>query len=146
MTKGKPRIHPKTYVCLHCKQEAIFRTSKRNLYCSIQCQQDHGKKLYIDEWLSGTKNFFRSGTNRRIKEYILEQQNYKCSHCGIHEWNGFEIVLELEHKDGNSLNYDRTNLECLCPNCHSQTPTYKNKNKGNGRHSRRIRYQKGKSY
>jgi hypothetical protein len=26
----------------------------------------------------------------------------------------------------------------LCPNCHSQTPTYKARNKGNGRFYRKI--------
>ena len=146
MPKGKPRIHPKTYVCLHCKKEAIFGVSKKNIYCSVQCQQDYGKKLYIDNWLAGGENFFKSGTNLRIKEYILAQQNYQCAKCGINKWNGMEIKLELEHKDGNSLNYDRHNLECLCPNCHSQTLTYKNRNKGNGRYSRRVRYQEGKSF
>jgi predicted HNH restriction endonuclease len=52
----------------------------------------------------------------------------------------------MEHIDGNSSNNKVTNLCLLCPNCHSQTPTYKNKNKGNGRHYRRIRYKDGKSY
>ena len=145
MPRGKPRIHPKTYVCLHCKQDAIFRVSKKNIFCSIQCQQDHAKKIYIESWLAGEK-IFNSGTNLRVKQYVLEQQNYHCAMCGINEWNGKKIVLELEHKDGNSLNYNRDNLECLCPNCHSQTSTYKNKNKGNGRHTRRVRYQEGKSF
>jgi len=66
--------------------------------------------------------------------------------CGITEWNGKEIVLELEHIDGNSLNNTEENLSLLCPNCHSQTDTYKGKNKGSGRHYRKVRYQKGKSY
>jgi predicted HNH restriction endonuclease len=55
-------------------------------------------------------------------------------------------VLELEHKDGNGENNDLKNICLLCPNCHSQTATYKNKNKGNGRHYRRKRYSEGKSY
>jgi 5-methylcytosine-specific restriction endonuclease McrA len=54
--------------------------------------------------------------------------------------------LQLEHKDGNSENNKPENLCLLCPNCHSQTPTYGAKNKGNGRHYRRIRYAQGKSY
>lgn len=60
--------------------------------------------------------------------------------------NGKDIVLELEHKDGNSQNNSKENVCLICPNCHSQTPTYKGKNKGNGRHSRRKRYAEGKSY
>lgn len=47
------------------------------------------------------------------------------------------IIFDLEHKDGSSTNNKEDNLCCLCPNCHSQTSTYKAKNKGNGRESRR---------
>ena len=69
---------------------------------------------------------------------VLEEQNFCCSKCGISEWQGVTISLELEHKDGNSSNNTEENLECLCPNCHSQTSTYKAKNKGNGRKLRYI--------
>jgi predicted HNH restriction endonuclease len=48
----------------------------------------------------------------------------------------------LEHIDGNAYNNSESNLSLLCPNCHSQTPTYKAKNKGNGRVERRERAKK----
>ena len=59
---------------------------------------------------------------------------------------GKKIVLQLDHING--INTDNTikNLRFLCPNCHSQTPTFGNKNRGNGRHWRRVRYAEGKSY
>ena len=87
-----------------------------------------------------------SKSSRHIKKFVLERQIGKCNHCGIKEWQDKPLVLELEHKDGNSSNNHPDNLECLCPNCHSQTATYKNRNKGNGRHSRRVRYAEGKSF
>lgn len=62
------------------------------------------------------------------------------------KWNGKPLTLELEHIDGNSENNNRDNLECICTNCHSQTPTYKGKNIGNGRRLRKKRYKEGKSY
>ncbi|HVY53532.1 MAG TPA: HNH endonuclease, partial [Gammaproteobacteria bacterium] len=71
---------------------------------------------------------------------------YICTECKITEWNGKSITLELEHKDGDSGNNKPENLCLNCPNCHSQTSTYKSKNRGNGRHSRRKRYKEGKSY
>jgi hypothetical protein len=46
---------------------------------------------------------------------------------------GEKITLELEHKDGNHFNNQRDNLECLCPNCHSLTPTWRGRNKGDKR-------------
>ena len=49
---------------------------------------------------------------------------YKCASCGINDWMGNKIVLEVEHKDGDFQNDREENLEYLCPNCHSQTPTY----------------------
>ena len=71
--------------------------------------------------------FNQLGSENR-KRRVLEEQEHKCNHCGISEWNGNAIVLELEHKDGNTTNNDRSNLECICPNCHSQTKTWRGRN------------------
>ena len=69
----------------------------------------------------------------RLKKRIVLEQVQKCNHCGIYEWNGKPIVLELEHKDGNHSNNERENLEAICPNCHSQTNTWRGRNKTNKR-------------
>ena len=60
--------------------------------------------------------------------WIIKEQQGRCNRCGISEWNSSPITLEMDHIDGNSKNNERTNLECLCPNCHSQTPTWRGKN------------------
>lgn len=65
--------------------------------------------------------------NRRRR--VFEEQEHKCNKCGIDSWLGVPIVLELEHKDGNNKNNVRDNLEGLCPNCHSQTHTWRGRNK-----------------
>jgi riboflavin synthase alpha subunit len=45
------------------------------------------------------------------------------------EWKvGREINLELDHIDGKRSNHKLENLRLLCPNCHSQTDTYRAKN------------------
>ena len=64
---------------------------------------------------------------RRLK--ILKDQDGCCNKCGIKKWNGELITFELEHKDGNNQNNSRENLELLCPNCHSQTKTWRGRNK-----------------
>jgi 5-methylcytosine-specific restriction endonuclease McrA len=56
------------------------------------------------------------------------------------------MPLVLDHIDGNSDNWDLKNLRMICCNCDALTPTYKNRNRGNGRFLRRIRYREGKSY
>jgi len=70
---------------------------------------------------------------QRLKKRIVLEQNGKCNHCGICEWNGKQLTLELEHKDGDNQNNVRENLEAICPNCHSQTETWRGKNKKNKR-------------
>ncbi len=50
----------------------------------------------------------------------------QCAGCGIKDWQGKTLVLEVEHRDGDFQNDAAENLEYLCPNCHSQTETYSN--------------------
>jgi len=130
----------KTYNCLCCGKVNLTGRSKVNKYCDNQCQQDFIYKEAISNW-----NVKSPGASR-IKKYLAETFGKKCSVCGIDSWNDKEITLELEHKDGNSENDSKENVCLICPNCHSQTDTYKAKNKGNGRHSRMKRYHEGKSF
>lgn len=61
-----------------------------------------------------------------IKNNLLP---YKCSICGITEWNGKTLSLELDHINGKNNDNRLENLRFLCPNCHSQTSTFGSKNK-----------------
>jgi HNH endonuclease. len=89
------------------------------------------KKLICTEILVFNRNNNRKESTFRLRramvEYgILEQ----CFQCGIEaEWNGKPIVLQIDHKDGNPLNNMPSNVRFLCPNCHSQTPTFGIKNR-----------------
>lgn len=68
--------------------------------------------------------------NRRLlKQALLEEgiKEYKCEICGISKWLGQEITLQLHHVDGNSANNELSNLQLLCPNCHTQTDNYGSK-------------------
>ena len=89
---------------------------------------------YIFDICQGLKK-----NSEALKKYLTENYGYKCSCCNISEWNNKPLSLEIDHKDGNPYNNDISNLRYICPNCHSQTPTYKGKNKGNGRVERRDR-------
>ena len=148
--RGKT-INPQTGKVVKIKQLKVCEfcgnsyTSKRSesRTCSNECDNKRKVKERLEEWFSSGKR----PSKRTVKEFLLAEQNGKCASCGISTvWNGKPLVFDLEHKDGDSENNTRENLELLCPNCHSQTDTYKAKNKGNGRHARRQRYQDGKSY
>lgn len=54
-----------------------------------------------------------------IKDGIKEA---KCEICGLSEWQGKPIPLELHHKNGNHYDNTLENLEIVCPNCHAQQP------------------------
>jgi hypothetical protein len=53
---------------------------------------------------------------------------YACALCGIAEWQGRRLVLQLDHVNGVGDDHRLANLRLLCPNCHSQTNTYCGKN------------------
>lgn len=61
-----------------------------------------------------------------IRRLVLEEVNNTCEHCGITEWQGKPITLELDHINGDNTDNSRENLRILCPNCHSQTSTFRN--------------------
>ena len=56
--------------------------------------------------------------------------------CGIDSWMGQPINLEVDHIDGDPYNNTPDNLRLICPNCHSQTHSFKGRNKGKGRGSK----------
>ncbi len=111
--------------CKNCKKHI----PNRNVYCNNTCQQEYENKIRVDEWLAG-KNFIRNGGNQTpqwIRNYLLKETNNKCSVCGWGEMNPYTKTypLDIDHIDGNANNNLKENLRVLCPNCHSQTKTYK---------------------
>lgn len=58
------------------------------------------------------------------RQHLIEVRGKKCECCGLTEWLGQPINLEVHHKDGNRLNDAQDNLQILCPNCHSYTANH----------------------
>jgi 5-methylcytosine-specific restriction endonuclease McrA len=96
------------------------------------------KKIIIQKKEDILKDLNESGTyrgncylKRLINEFNLLE--YKCSECNISEWNSKKISLELDHIDGQAHNCKIDNLRFLCPNCHSQTDTFRGKGINTGK-------------
>lgn len=66
----------------------------------------------------------------RLKKKLIEEgfKEKKCERCGITEWMGEEVPLELHHIDGNHYNNKLENLTVLCSNCHKQLHGYNQMN------------------
>lgn len=99
-----------------------------------------GRKAYEDYialWKCGKVSGLRGTTSvsEHIRRYLALRSGNKCERCGWAEVNQAtgKVPLEINHKDGQYKNNKEENLEYICPNCHSLTPTYKSLNKGNGR-------------
>jgi DNA-binding transcriptional ArsR family regulator len=73
----------------------------------------------------------RLQTNRsHLKLRLLKEglKDNRCELCGITEWHGKPLNMQLHHRDGDGTNNQLENLELLCPNCHAQTDTYGGRN------------------
>lgn len=134
--------------CLHCSAQIDFNPSqKRGRFCSSKCLQLYAWEKRMSLVLSrGSFPFSYDGNRRSARRFLLERHGAVCAICGLSEWMGKPVPVVVDHIDGHSENWGISNLRLICCNCDAQTETYKSKNRGNGRHFRRERYQAGKSY
>jgi DNA-directed RNA polymerase subunit M/transcription elongation factor TFIIS len=121
--------------CPNCDNTMPFKRSK---FCSNKCgtQVKRNKKYIL------VKQNFPSNW-KTIRAFLIETVG-KCQKCGIQSWMDDPITLECDHIDGDITNNVLSNARLLCPNCHSQTDTFRAKNmtNPNGREQRRKRYYK----
>lgn len=135
----------KNYCSFSCRNSRVW-SDEDKLKKSISAQKSEKVKLANnnrpnDFWLKIGKTRKENHKKQILQtEYsnlsfeslryrIIYEQDEKCNKCGLDNWLGEPLVLELEHKDGNHFNNLRDNLEMLCPNCHSLTETWRGRNK-----------------
>ncbi len=135
------QVEAKKCYCKQCNNE--LTTTTQTFFCSSYCSEEYRRQEQYKKIENGEKVGVRP-----LKRYLIHKRGNRCESCGWDKINPItgNCPIEIDHIDGNSENNSLDNLKLLCPNCHSLTSTYKNLNKGKGRHSRRKRYAEGKSY
>ena len=112
----------------------VLKQRIEELHCDIthfhgNCGKKLIKKLIpLEDILIENSTYLATSSlkNRLIKSNLLE---YKCYNCGLQDWMGKPISLQLDHINGINNDNRLENLRLLCPNCHSQTNTFSGRNK-----------------
>jgi hypothetical protein len=86
-----------------------------------------GRKATLEEILveNSAYAFTHGLRGRLLKEGVKRHQ---CENCGLTEWYGQLIPLELHHCNGINNDHRLANLRLLCPNCRALTDNYWGKN------------------
>lgn len=123
--------------CNNCGKE--LTTQKARVYCGNKCQQEFRWKLTKKRIEDSGSIDCTSMNLHKARKYLVEVNGWGCSICRRSKWRGEKIPLVCDHIDGNPYNNQIGNLRMVCANCDAQLPTYKSKNKGNGRKERKKR-------
>lgn len=92
------------YTCAHCAIKFLDSPSRKRKYCSKACVNKASKNIWKPTFTTVRKNL-------RVRGLLTA-----CERCGYCE---HPKILGVHHKDRNHKNNDKSNLEILCPNCHS---------------------------
>jgi hypothetical protein len=140
------------------RKDEIIEWISCNQSKAFMCKELKCKPETLDSWLNkmgleyngnkGGKGIKVSSYRKTALEYLNQDghvkanilrlkliedgiKKHECEICNLTSWNKLPIPLELHHIDGNRYNNSLTNLQILCPNCHSQTDNNSGKNIGN---------------
>lgn len=116
---------------LGCKQETLNKyLEKMGIeYAGNQSGKGQPKrkpKMTLEDYLENSEDIQTNKVRKKILEEGLKP--HRCECCGLEEWMGKPIPLELHHKDGDRHHNELENYELLCPNCHAFTDSYRGKN------------------
>ena len=132
----------KEHPCEVCGALITYEKGHKAIYkncCSHKCASIFRYNTFIERWLNGLETGCSGKTfhvAEPIRRYLLEKFNEKCQMCGWDKVNLItkKVPLTIHHINGDYKDNRLENLQLLCPNCHSLTPTYGALNKkGNGR-------------
>jgi hypothetical protein len=129
--------------CLSCGKtfKNVYAMSSHKNHCQNPDSTKHldGKRSWNKgKILASQKEIFCENSKYSTgyaKKALLafKIKHWKCECCDLEKWCGKEITLELDHINGDNRDHRVQNLRLLCPNCHSQTDTWRGRNKNKGK-------------
>lgn len=103
-----------------------FRCKKLGIDTSHMTGKSHARgkastrKFEPREWLTCRDPNSRRVDPRHLRSALLAVGvRYECRGCGISEWCGRQLTLEVDHINDRYWDNRAENLQLLCPNCHS---------------------------
>lgn len=90
-------------------------------------------KIPLEELLVVGRRTSRTHLKWRLFQAGMKED--RCQQCGLTEWRGRQLNMQLHHVNGDGLDNRIENLELLCANCHSQTDNWGGRNG----HRRKLR-------
>lgn len=133
------------------ESKSFYELAERIGYSKMGGGTNEALKKAVKERGLDTSHFTGQGWNKNNHDYstftnhstkkngkttlkaIINLRSRKCENCGLTEWQGQPINLEIHHIDGNHNNNELENIQLLCPNCHSYTDNYCGKNTNSGK-------------
>lgn len=155
LTRKEDENHIKCY-CSQCGDYiGVLLANKPRKICDSCLSLKRGQRdQAFEQWRRGEdppsfsyntpslKGELTHTAKKRIKEFLLEENDHKCAICGCSDmWNNSPLTFILDHINGDWSDQRKENLRLICPNCNSQLETTKSKKVGTGRLSRRLEWQ-----
>lgn len=123
-----PKRKRKQSVCVGCKRE-FYRNAQCQIYCALTCKR---KTRLARIKTAGRFDIDGTPASPTVRKYITEFDGNRCAVCALsgENWRGKRLTLIVDHIDGDACNWAIENMQLVCPNCDSQLPTFKGRNKG----------------
>ena len=108
---------------------------RKNMSEVISQRRALSLREFADNWIVGNVDFVLTPKGRNLaflKRVLILLRGNRCEKCGWCEVNPTtgKVPIQLHHEDGDHANNTPSNVNLLCPNCHSLTPNYMALNKG----------------